>query len=364
MDPFLAAAIQMNSQPDLVRNMDQAGEAVARAAREGARFVTLPENFAFLGSETEKHRLAEPISEAVVAEIPKWAREHGIWLLAGGFPVRVGSGKDSGGGKDNGNSNGNGSGSGSGSGKDSVGGGGKANGKGKAKVYNRAIVADPSGDIIARYDKIHLFDVAISAEDSYRESDLVEPGRPEPVVCDILGEESNERSEDAARCESDDRREVRAGIRKDEWKDERNDVRIDDQNDAKNVAWKMKRNGVRVGLTICYDVRFSELYRRLSEMGADILCVPAAFTRPTGEAHWETLLRARAIENSCYVIAPAQTGRHGKNRLTYGHSLIIDPWGRILADGGTSPGTIFAEINPKLVRDIRKKLPSIHHRVL
>ena len=350
MNSFLAAAIQMNSQPDLTRNLEQAGEAVARAASEGARFVTLPENFAFLGSETEKHRLAEPISEAVLAEVPKWAREHGIWLLAGGFPVRVGSDRASG--------SGSGGGSISDSGRASINDSGF--GSGNNKVYNRAIVADPSGDIIARYDKIHLFDVAISAEDSYRESDLVESGSHVPVVCDILGEESSERSGDAARSVSDVSGKERAGIRKDERKDERIDAKSDERNDE----WKDERNGVRVGLTICYDVRFPELYRRLSEMGADILCVPAAFTRPTGVAHWETLLRARAIENSCYVIAPAQTGRHGKKRLTYGHSLIIDPWGRILADAGTAPGTVFAEINPEHIQDIRKKLPAIHHRVL
>ncbi len=303
MKSFLAAAIQMNSQPDLARNMDQAGEAVMLAARQGALFVTLPENFAFLGSETEKHRLAEPISEAVLRQVPKWAKEYGIWLLAGGFPVRTeaGSAYEAG----------------SKSGKmfsEKI---GMKQSKAAAKVFNRAIVADPSGEIVARYDKIHLFDVAISDEEQYRESDLVTPGRPTPIVFDIPGDKK-----------------------------------------------KSDKDGIRVGLSICYDVRFPELYRRLSDMDADILCVPAAFTLPTGEAHWETLLRARAIENSCYVIAPAQTGRHGKKRFTYGHSLIIDPWGSILANAGPSPGMILAEINPEHVRAVRQKLPSLHHRVL
>jgi hypothetical protein len=116
---------------------------------------------------------------------------------------------------------------------------------------------------------------------------------------------------------------------------------------------------VRLGLSICYDVRFPELYRRLSEQGADVLCVPAAFTRPTGAAHWETLLRARAIENTCYVIAPAQTGTHGKSRTTHGHSLIIDPWGTVLADAQKKPGVIYAEIDTGHIQEIRGSSPHL-----
>lgn len=278
MPKFLAAAIQMNSQPDLEQNIEKAEELVEQSAEKGACFVALPENFAFLGNDTEKHRQAERISEAVLTDIPKWAQSYGVYLLAGGFPVRAKT----------------------------------------EKVYNRAIMVNPKGDLIAQYDKIHLFDISLSDEEHYRESDWVEPGPKEAeqmasMVCDI---------------EPD--------------------------------------NGtlVRIGLSICYDVRFPELYRHLSNLATQVLCVPAAFTQPTGEAHWEILLRARAIENSCYVIAPAQTGRHGEKRKTYGHSLIIDPWGKILSDAGTFPGVALAEIDPKYLNEVRENLPSLRHRVL
>ena len=264
--------------------MDRVGEDVARASREGARFVALPENFAYLGSELGKHRQAERIADAVMERIPALAREFGVYILAGGFPVRTESGNP------------------------------------RSRAYNRAVVADPEGRFIAQYDKIHLFDITLSDEEQYRESSLVAAGRPEAVVCDMADSQA-------------------------------------DPVDGKDGI-------VRLGLSICYDVRFPELYRRLSEQGADVLCVPSAFTRPTGAAHWETLLRARAIENTCYVIAPAQTGTHGKKRTTHGHSLIIDPWGTVLADAQKKPGVIYAEIDTGHVLKIRQKLPSLSHRKL
>jgi deaminated glutathione amidase len=272
MPTFIAAAIQLNSQPDSLKSIDMVKTAVREAVSRGAEFLALPENFAFMGDEIEKHRQAETIEEAVLKAIPELCRKYGITIMAGGYPVRAKSGK----------------------------------------VYNRAIIVNSDGEITARYDKIHLFDVDLSEDETYRESDTVEAGNPEPVVSGI----------------------------------------------------QIRDEVVQAALSICYDIRFPELYRRLAGLGAELVCIPAAFTRPTGNAHWETLLRARAIENSCYVIAPAQTGIHGEKRKTHGHSMIIDPWGRILADAGTKPGMALAKIDTGFIRDVRRKLPSLKHRVL
>ena len=321
MTRILAAAIQMNSQPDLERNMEQVGVDVARAAREGARLIALPENFAYLGSELGKHRRADRIAETVLERIPVLAREFGVYLLAGGFPVRTGLPEPT----------------------DSVGRMvAREPDNPRSRTFNRAIVAGPSGGIIAQYDKIHLFDITLSDQEQYRESALVAPGRPEAVVCDLMLDDNGA-----------------GGNQRDPA----------DENDGNNEHGGKSENGgnggiVRLGLSICYDLRFPELYRRLSEQGADVLCVPAAFTRPTGAAHWETLLRARAIENTCYVIAPAQTGLHGTKRTTHGHSLIIDPWGTVLADAQKKPGVIYAEIDTGHIQEIRRKLPSLRHRKL
>lgn len=177
------------------------------------------------------------------------------------------------------------------------------------KVFNRARLINPNGETIAVYNKIHLFDVELSEKETYRESDMVQAGR-EIVVADL------------------------------------------------------PEFGMKVGLSICYDVRFPELYREMAKQGSHILFVPAAFTRPTGKAHWETLLRARAIENSAFVVAPAQTGKHGERRETFGHAKIIDPWGNILADAGGKPGMAIAELQVDDLKEIRRKLPALEHRVL
>jgi predicted amidohydrolase len=180
---------------------------------------------------------------------------------------------------------------------------------GNGKVYNRARLINPKGENIAEYNKIHLFDVELSEKETYRESDMVQAGS-EIVVADL------------------------------------------------------PEFGMKAGLSICYDVRFPELYREMAKQGAHILFVPAAFTRPTGKAHWETLLKARAIENSVFVVAPAQTGKHGARRETYGHALIIDPWGNILADAGEEPGMAMDELNLDDLKEVRRKLPALEHRVL
>jgi len=172
------------------------------------------------------------------------------------------------------------------------------------RAANRSFLIDPACDIVARYDKIHMFDVDLPGGESYRES-----------------------------------RNYRAG-----------ELAV-----SADLPWG------RLGLTICYDLRFPALYRALAEAGASFLAVPSAFTRVTGEAHWHVLLRARAIENGCYVFAAAQGGAHENGRETFGHSLVIDPWGRILAEGGVEPGVVLAEIDPAAVAAARGRIPSLQH---
>lgn len=172
------------------------------------------------------------------------------------------------------------------------------------KLSNRSILLDDKGNIHARYDKIHLYDAKVTGGESHRESDRFVAGQ-KPVIAE--------------------------------------------------TPW------ARLGMTICYDLRFPYLYRNLAKSGAKIIAVPSSFTRFTGEAHWHVLLRARAIENGCYIIAPAQTGTHPANRATYGHSLIVDPWGRVLSDGGEEEGVSIAEIDLGLVDKVREQLPSLEH---
>lgn len=179
---------------------------------------------------------------------------------------------------------------------------------GPDKVYNTALLVAPNGQELACYQKVHLFDVNLPDGNKYRESSTVMAGTqlPQVYLSDYLG---------------------------------------------------------NIGLSVCYDVRFPELYRHLAHKGADILFVPAAFTAYTGKDHWQVLLQARAIENTCYVIAPAQTGQHYALRQSHGHAMVIDPWGVILADAGDEPGVAIAEINPVRLEQIRRQMPSLEHRV-
>ena len=172
------------------------------------------------------------------------------------------------------------------------------------KIANRSYVIDPSGALTATYDKIHMFDVDLPGGETYRESKNYQPG-DRAVVADL--------------------------------------------------PWG------RLGLSVCYDLRFPALYRTLAQAGATFLCVPAAFTKVTGQAHWHILLRARAIETGCFVLAAAQTGTHDNGRQTYGHSLIVDPWGQVLADGGQEVGIIMADIDPAKVIEARSRVPSLTH---
>jgi deaminated glutathione amidase len=174
----------------------------------------------------------------------------------------------------------------------------------QTKTANRSYLIGPNGRIGARYDKIHLFDVDLPSGEIYRESNTVAPGS-EAVVA--------------------------------------------------TLPWG------RIGLSVCYDLRFPQLYRALAKAGAEILTVPSAFTETTGKAHWHVLLRARAIENGCFVVAPAQGGTHANGRKTYGHSLIVGPWGEILAEAGTDPGFVCAELDLEEIAAVRARLPSLHH---
>jgi predicted amidohydrolase len=174
----------------------------------------------------------------------------------------------------------------------------------ESKTANRSFLIGPDGAVKVRYSKIHLFDVDLKGGESYCESSTVAGGET-AVLAD--------------------------------------------------TGWG------KIGLSVCYDIRFPHLYRELSRKGAFAFTVPSAFTVPTGEAHWHVLLRARAIENGAFVIAPAQGGTHQNGRKTYGHSLIVDPWGRVLAEAGTEPGVIFAKIDPALSKEAREKIPSLQH---
>ncbi len=268
MKSYLAAAIQMTSKPDLEKNLVQAEELIELAVRRGAELVGLPENFSFLGTETSKIAQAKEISQTTEKFLKTMSQRFQITLLGGGFPVPVNS----------------------------------------SKVYNTALLVDSSGAELARYEKVHLFDVNLPDGNTYQESSTVMAGDKLPPV------------------------------------------------------YPSPEFG-NIGLSVCYDVRFPMLYSHLSSKGADLVFVPAAFTAYTGKDHWQVLLQARAIENTCYVIAPAQTGTHYQMRQTHGHALIVDPWGNIVADAGEEPGVAIAEINPERLQQVRQQMPCLSHRV-
>lgn len=267
MSSYLAAAVQLTSTPDPDSNFAAAEEQIELAARRGAELVGLPENFAFMGDDQLRLQLAPALAERCSRFLVTMARRYQVTLLGGGFPVPAGEGL----------------------------------------TLNRAELVGTEGQLLGRYDKIHLFDVDLPDGDTYRESSTVQPGQELPPVVDVPG----------------------LG---------------------------------RIGLSICYDVRFPELYRHLAGQGADVLMVPAAFTAFTGKDHWQVLLQARAIENTAYVVAPAQTGLHYARRHTHGHALVIDPWGTVLADAGVSPGLAVAPIDPGHGERVRAQMPSLRHR--
>lgn len=272
------ACIQLNAAPDIQENLDAAGFLIRQAASEGAQFIATPENTCHMrGMPSDKLKSSLPEeSHAGIPFFAALAKELGIWLLIGSMAVKISSPLLA----------------------------WRNEGGSEEKIANRSFLFSDKGEIVARYDKIHLFDVDLHTGESHRESDLVKPGQ-EAVIADL--------------------------------------------------PWG------KLGMSICYDLRFSHLYRDMAKSGAEILAVPAAFTVPTGLAHWETLLRARAIETGSFVVAPAQCGEHEGERKTHGHSLIIDPWGKILAEGGADTGVIFADLDLDTVQKARTAIPSLKH---
>jgi deaminated glutathione amidase len=261
---FKVACVQNCAGSDMTANLDVADRLIRRAHDDGAEFICLPEFYCVLepsdGSYFE-HGYEESTHPAL-ARARALAAELDCWLLLGSIPVRHASGR----------------------------------------VSNRSYVLGATGQIVATYDKIHLFDVAIRDGQDYRESTSVAAGNEAVLAA---------------------------------------------------LPW-----GV-LGLSICYDLRFPLLYRRLARAGAQFLAIPAAFTAKTGAAHWHALVRARAIETGSYVFAPGQCGVRPWGRRTYGHSLIVDPWGEVLADGGDDEGVISAVIDPERVREVRHMIPSL-----
>lgn len=263
------ALYQAQTGIDPAANAAQLVDAVNQAADGDAEILFTPEMSGLLDRDRERSRphLRDESSDTVLAAVRKAAANRGMWVHLGSLAL---SGE-----RDDG------------------------------RLVNRGFLIDGSGEIRARYDKIHLFDVDLPTGESWRESASYAPGE-RPVVA-----------------------ETPAGA---------------------------------LGLSICYDLRFPDLYRELTGAGATILAIPAAFTVPTGEAHWHVLMRARAIEAGVFVVAAAQTGRHEDGRETYGHSLVVGPWGEVLLDMGSEPGIGFAEIDPAQVEEVRQRLPAIRHR--
>ncbi len=273
MKSYLAAAVQMTSVSDVDKNLAQAEDLIQLAVNRGAELICLPENFSFLGDEAEKTRLSQEIAEKSEKFLITIAQRYQILLLGGGFPVPVENA-----------SNGN-----------------------QGKMYNTALLIGREGEELARYQKMHLFDVNLPDGNTYQESATVLAGNELPPV------------------------------------------------------YISEKYG-NLGLSVCYDVRFPELYRHLSQLGANVLFVPAAFTAFTGKDHWQVLLQARAIENTSYVIAPAQVGMHTPRRQSHGHAMIVDPWGIVMADAGDRIGVAIAEIQPSRIDQIRRQMPSLQHR--
>ena len=262
---FTAACLQNNATPDVAHNIDVCLRLTRKAVGDGAKLIATPEYFS--GLETKNGRFLpaafEEVDHPVLPVFAQAAREFGVWFLLGSLGV---TGQD-------------------------------------GRIHNRSYLLNDAGEITARYDKIHMFDVNLDGG-SYRESATISPGC-EAIVAD--------------------------------------------------VPW------ARLGLSICYDLRFGALYRDLAMVGADVLATPAAFTKVTGEAHWHVLQRARAIENGAFVIAPCQYGEVTGGGECYGHSLIVDPWGTVLSDAGDGEGYAIAELDMEQVVVARNRIPSLQH---
>ena len=263
---FRVGLIQMRSGRTPQANADAAVKLIGEAKEGGADYVLTPEVTNIMESSREKlfATIVAEENDPTLAILRDLARTLGIYVHVGSLAVKIAP----------------------------------------EKAANRSFLIDRKGNIVARYDKIHMFDVDLTGGESYRESRSYRPGEM-AVVSDL--------------------------------------------------PWG------RLGLTICYDLRFPALYRALAEAGASFLAIPSAFTKQTGEAHWHVLMRARAIENGSFVFAAAQGGLHEHGRETFGHSLVVDPWGRVIAEGGTEPGVILAEVDPAEVSAARSRVPSLQH---
>jgi predicted amidohydrolase len=263
------AAIQMTSTPDKSQNLAMAHDLMAEACDRGAQLVAFPENFSLLTDNSRQFvEEAETLKGLTVETIQEWAAEQDIWILGGSIALKT---------------------------------------KKPGRLTNTSLLISPDGEIAARYDKIHLFDVNLSGDRAYRESEHINAGKKTVVAETPLG---------------------------------------------------------RLGLSICYDLRFPELYRKLADQDAEVIFIPSAFTAFTGKAHWDVLTRARAIENQAFVVAPAQTGQPHPGRQTHGHSRIIDPWGRIIAERPQGSGIVYADLNLGELDRVRKELPALKHRKL
>ena len=267
----VCAAIQMASSPSVGSNLLEAGKLIAEAAKAGAKLIALPENFALMGThELDKVKIREPDGSGIIQDfLAETAKKHAVWLVGGTVPL-VADHDD--------------------------------------KVRAACLVYNDKGERVARYDKVHLFDVNVpNSDEVYRESDSIENGDGPLVIDTPFG---------------------------------------------------------KLGIAVCYDLRFPEFFRTMLEQNVEILVIPSAFTAETGAAHWEVLLRARAIENLCYVIAPNQGGFHLSGRQTYGHSMIIDPWGVVLDCYKTGAGFVSAVVDKEKLEKIRAAFPVINHRRL
>lgn len=264
------AAIQMTSGPDVAANLFEAGRLITQAVESGAQLIVLPENFCLMPmKDSGRLREVELLDDGHIQNfMAEASRRHKIWLVGGTVPLTT----------DN-----------------------------PEKCRSACLVYNSLGERVARYDKIHLFDVELDNSEAYTESATIEAGDQVVVVDTPFG---------------------------------------------------------RLGLAICYDLRFPELFRQLSDKGAQIFAVPSSFTAITGSVHWEVLVRARAIENQAYVLAAAQGGFHANGRETYGDSMIVDPWGRITNRLSRGPGVVMSNIDLDLQNDIRKNLPALMHRRL
>lgn len=263
------AVIQMVSSAIVNDNLSALDAFFANARDEGVELLVLPENFAFMGvNEADKISIAEKAGEGEIQQrVGQLAKHYGIWVIAGTQPIQASA----------------------------------------SRVRASCLVYDSKGLTVARYDKIHLFDVRVSEHEAHKESSSIEPGENVVVVDTPIG---------------------------------------------------------RVGLSVCYDLRFPELYRQLALKGAELFTVPSAFTAVTGIAHWEVLLRARAIENLCYVLAPNQGGLHASGRQTYGHSMIVEPWGKILGEQEEGAGIVVADIDLQRLQQLRRQFPCHEHHIL